>query len=145
MGSVQNIIECPQCKGLYTTDFNYRTQEEYRICSRCGRTERWFIVRDSEGNAILDKDGKVQMDYKLQSGYGSARIFMKRGVGQMWSFSEPIDNETEQAFLEILNDPDVDKEECYLTSWDTQKSEVIAIFGKLPELYAEFMNNGNET
>ena len=145
MGSVQDMIKCPQCNGIYMTDFNYRTQEEFRNCSRCGRTERWFIIRDEEGNAVLDKDGRVQMDYELQQGCGSARVFFKNGVGQIWSFSEPIDEETKQAYLEILKKPEVNKEESYLTFWDSQKNEVLAVYGKLPETYDELMEETKET
>lgn len=145
MGSVQDIIECPQCKGLYTTDFNYRTQEEYRHCSRCGRTEKWFLIRDSEGNVVLDGDGKAQMDYKLQAGHGSARISFKCGIARLWSFSEPVNKEIEQAYLEALNNPEVNKEDCYLTSWDPQKNEVVAVFGGAPETYDEFMHEVDES
>lgn len=145
MGSVQDTIECPQCKGLYTTDFNYRTQEEYRHCSRCGRTEKWFLIRDSEGNVVLDGDGKAQMDYKLQAGNGSARISFKCGIAQLWSFSEPVNKEIEQAYLEALNNPEVNKEDCYLTSWDPQKNEVVAVFGSVPGTYDEFMGEEEES
>ena len=60
MSSVQDIMECPQCKGIYSTDFNCRTQEEYRHCSRCGRTEKWMLVRDGEGKPVLDDEGHVK-------------------------------------------------------------------------------------
>ena len=30
MSSVQDAIECPQCKGVFVTDFDCRTLEEYR-------------------------------------------------------------------------------------------------------------------
>lgn len=105
MSSVQDIIECPQCKGIYTTDFNCRTQEEYRHCSRCGRTEKWIIVRDAEGKPVFDENGHVKMEHKENFGFGSAKIAFKKGFSQLWSFSEPVNDNIKKPIWKQPNTP----------------------------------------
>ena len=144
MGSVQDMIECPQCGGIYHTDYYYRTGEEYRYCFRCGRTEQWTLVRDKERKPILDKEGKFTMDYKLQEDFGSARIELKNGVGQLHTFSEAVNQNIKDAYLKAIENPDVNKEHCYLSSWDQEKKEVVMIFGSMPETYDEFMSSISE-
>lgn len=137
MSSVQDAIKCPQCKGVFVTDFNCRTLEEYRHCSRCGRTEEWVIVRNEAGEPVLDENGNVKREYHENFGYGSACFAGKAGISQILSFSGPVDGEIKKLYLETLENPKVDKDKSYLTSWDDDKKEVVAIFGTVPETYEE--------
>lgn len=139
MGSVQDMKKCPQCGGIYHTDYYYRSGEEYRHCFRCGRKESWTLVRDEERNPVLDNDGKFTMDYKLQEGFGSARIEFVNGLGQLWSFSEAVNQDIKNAYLKATETPDANKEQCYLSSWDPEKKEVVMLYGNMPETYDEFM------
>lgn len=144
MSSVQDIMECPQCKGIYSTDFNCRTQEEYRHCSRCGRTEKWMIVRDGEGKPVLDDEGHVKMEHKENFGFGSARIAFKGGLSQLWSFSEPVNDDIKKAYLKASKHPDAIEAECYLSSWDVESGDIVMVYGDPPETYVEFMDSGDE-
>lgn len=144
MSSVQDIIECPQCKGIYSTDFNCRTQEEYRHCSRCGRTEKWVIVRDAEGKPVLDADGRIQMEHKENFGFGSAKIAFKGGLSQLWSFSEPVNENIKKAYLQASKSPEVNEDDCYLTTWDAESGDIAMVYGDPPETYTEFMDAEDE-
>ena len=140
MGSVIDYIRCPQCGGTYFCDYDYHTYEEYRSCSRCGKTESWEIKRDEHGNVCLDETGKPQYIEESHPGYGAACIMGKKGVGQILHFVEPVNEQAKESFLETLSmNPDIDKEKCYLTSWDEEKGEVAALFGNLPPLFEEEM------
>ena len=123
MGSVQNMMKCPQCGGIYLTDFDYHTAEETRTCFRCGKSEEWFILRDQNGNAVLSEDGKLQGDYKENTGFGSMKIAIKQGAGHLWTFSQPLDDDTVEYFKEAIQDENVDPDESYLMSWDAEKQE----------------------
>lgn len=79
------------------------------------------------------------MDYKLKEGFGSGRIEFKNGVGQLWSFSEAVNQDIKNAYLKAIENPDVNKEQCYLSSWDPVKKEVVMFYGNMPETYDEFM------
>ena len=138
MGSVVDYVRCPQCGGVYFRDYYYRTSEEYRSCSRCGKTESWSIERDEAGNAVLDEGGKPRYIEESHAGCGAARIMGTKGVGTVLHFIKPIDEQTKAAFLETLaSNPDIDTSMCYLTAWDDAKGEVVAVYGEIPPLYEE--------
>ena len=113
MGSVVDYIKCPKCGGIMFTDYNYNTGEELRMCKRCGTTESLFIKRDNEGKAILNRKGKPKYVYKKRRGYGVAFIALKSGDGEYHCFKNRFF--TKKRFLEYLENPDIDKNECYLT------------------------------
>ncbi|MBQ7898409.1 MAG: hypothetical protein IJ307_00985 [Bacteroidales bacterium] len=145
MGSVIDYVRCPQCGGTYFRDYKYRTSEEYCSCVRCGKTDRWFIKRDDAGNACLDDAGKPQYVEESHTGYGVAYITGNKGVGRILHFIEPVNEQTKDAFFETLSTvPDIDKAKCYLTSWDDEKGEVIALFGSIPPLFEEEMGTSAE-
>lgn len=138
MGSVIDYTRCPQCGGVYYRDFNYRSLEEFCACSRCGKTESLSIERDSDGNAILDEGGKPHYVEDSHFGFGAARIMKTTGIGTVLHFGEPVDKETNALFHEALHsNQDIDEANCYLTSWDSDKGDVIALFGEVPPLYSE--------
>ena len=61
MSSVIGEKKCSKCGGSMFYDFDCRTQEEYRMCSRCGFTQEWKLLRNEDGTA------------KLELGYGTIR------------------------------------------------------------------------
>lgn len=141
MGRVISTIECPQCGGLYNTDYYYRTGEEYRVCSRCGRHEEWLLERDEAGKPVKDKDGYFKTNYTQTEGFGSSKFAYfayKEGFGQIYSLSKPVDQSIIDDFMKTLDDPDIDKDESYLSSWDPEKKELVMIYGKMPGTLAEF-------
>lgn len=138
MGSVISTEKCPQCGGMYTRDYYYRTGEEYCHCARCGRHEERFIVRDENRNPVLDANGQCKAEHNLLEGFGSVRIAFKSGVAQISSLTQPVDQEVKDWYLKVIEDPEVEKEDCYLSSWDPEKKDVVMIYGKMPETYDEF-------
>ena len=51
--------------------------------------------------------------------------------------AKPIDEEIKKEYLEALEGEGVIKDKCYLSSWDEEKKEIVAIFGTLPKSYDE--------
>ena len=102
MGSVQNQIECPNCKNEAFEDYNYRTGEEYMSCSSCGYHKSFYYERDDSGKFILIDETK-EADFGnfkikeviIDNPFGSYRIESITGAGQVGSF------ETEQEYLEF--------------------------------------------
>ena len=45
---------------------------------------------------------------------------------------------------EILNEEEIDKDDCYLTTWDDEKKEIVAVFGTLPKSYDEIYSEQHE-
>lgn len=144
MSSVQDFMECPQCKGLYITEFQCRTAEETRTCFRCGRNEQWFIRCNEQGEAIMDEQEKPQLDYRCEDGCGAMRLSQTNGFAQVWVFHEPISEEIKKFFREAMKDEAISKENSYLTSWDEEKKEVVAVYGNLPPTYEEIEGEEDE-
>jgi len=63
MGSVLDTMECPRCKGEATTDFYYKTGEEYVFCPSCGYRRECTYLRDENGN-LVTKDGTDNYEFK---------------------------------------------------------------------------------
>ena len=141
MSSVQDTIKCPQCGGCYTTDFDCRTFEEFKFCERCGKKELVELVRDENGEAVLDAEGKPTYRESSHFGYGCLRLAGKKGGATLYSMTEPL---TEQAAEEIQNSFNtelVDVGKSYLTKWDDEKKDVVALFGEVPQTYDEMLAN----
>ena len=139
MSSVQDTIKCPQCGGCYTTDFDCRTLEEFKFCERCGKKELVELVRDENGEAVLDAECKPTYRESSNFGYGCLRLAGKKGGATLYSMTEPL---TEQAAEEIQNSFNtelVDVGKSYLTKWDDEKKDVVALFGEVPQTYDEML------
>ncbi len=139
MSSVQDVTKCPNCGGMYVSDFDCRTFESYYFCNRCGRTEEHKIVRDNDGKAVLDEDGLVKYEHSVGGGYGCARFSFDK-IAQLFPIVRHLDKEIKNDYLKTIEDPQIKKDECYLTAWNEERNEIIAVFGKLPQSYDEFKN-----
>lgn len=131
MGSVQSEIKCPQCGGSMLIDYYYKTDEEYRFCSFCGKYESWVVVRNADGKAVIKKNGKVKYKHINAKGYGCAHIAFTNGVSQNSSLSRPIRRKDKDEFVRLLNSEDIDKEKSYLSKWDKKTKSVVAIYGHI--------------
>lgn len=140
MSSFQDYEPCPQCGGICFVDFNCRTHEEYRFCERCGKTEKYYIRRDDELNAILDENGAPEYVDEKSGGYGCITIVMNEGVSTVHSLDETFDLEKMKAnYLKKLEDPKVNKENSYFTYWDSESKQIVAVFGEDPGEYGQWV------
>lgn len=140
MSSVQDYIPCPQCGGVYVRDLNCRSQEEYCWCNRCGKIE-FSGVED----VIRDGKSRLESVNRSEKGYGVACFRTREGIGTIQPINEPVTAQTKAAYLEVISQhPEIDSASSYLTSWDEEKGDVVAIFGNLPPLYDEEMEASEE-
>ena len=133
MGSVQSEMKCPQCGGYMFTDYYYKTDEEYRFCTCCGKYESWTVIRDNAGKAVLKKNGKAKYKHISRKGYGCARIAFDDGISQVHHFSRPLRKKDKDEFFRILGSEGIDKGESYLLKWDEKSKTVIPIHGQIPK------------
>jgi len=80
MSSVIDEKKCEHCGGVATTEFDCRTFEEYVFCHRCGMIDNHVIVRDENGDAVLDEDGKMPETRYLSF----ARMKLRMGLWGFW-------------------------------------------------------------
>lgn len=108
MGSVMDYMDCPQCGGSETMfrDYYYKSGEEYWMCKRCGKHGKVVIVRDDEGNAIFDKNGRVSFREEDLKGYGCAKIAVVGHGATLSCFTSPIteDDKKKQFSLVVTID-----------------------------------------
>ena len=133
MGSVISEMKCPQCGGAMTIDYYYKTDEEYRFCSSCGKTENWTVIRDANGKAVLKKNGKAKYKHINRKGYGCVHIVFTDGISQNSCLSSPIRKKDRDKFLRILESEEVDKERSSLLKWDEKIKAVVPIYGQIPK------------
>ena len=73
---------------------------------------------------------------------------LKRKYGANKEEIDAYLEEIKKEYLGILEEDEIDKDECYLTTWDDDKKEVVAVFGTLPkaydEIYCEAREEGEE-
>ena len=139
MSGFQDYERCLRCDGVCFVDFNCRTLEEYRFCERCGKTEKYYIRRDDDSNAILDENGAPEYIDEKSGGYGCITIVMNLGVSGMYALDEPGDLEKMKAeYLKKLEDPKVNKENSYFTYWDSENKQIVAVFGEDPGEYGQW-------
>ena len=99
MGSVQQQIDCPNCKNEAFEDFNYKTGEEYMSCSSCGYHKSFYYERDDSGKFVLIDETK-EADFGnfkikeviIDKPFGSYSIEKSNRFRQVGSF------ETEQEY-----------------------------------------------
>ena len=144
MSSVQDTVKCPQCGGCYTTDFDCRTFEEFKFCHRCGKKELVILVRDENGNAVYDADNKPQYTEESLFGYGCLCLAGKKGGSTLYSLTNPLTDEELTNIQESFNRDVVDIDKSYLTKWDADKNDVVSVFGEVPKLYDEMMDEISE-
>ena len=144
MSSVQDEEKCPQCGGCYTTDFDCRTFEEFKFCHRCGKREEYKLIRNEQGKAILDKDGQPKYIEESRFGFGCLMLAGKKGVSALYSMPEPLTDGMINDIKKTLEEDDVDADKSYLTKWDDEKHDVVAVFGTVPKLYDESFEDEDE-
>lgn len=82
MSTTFGTTKCPQCGGVYTYNFNCRTQEEYGSCISCGRSTSNLLKRDPETGDI----DREEDTYKL----GEDLCFIISDI----ETGEPVSSET---------------------------------------------------
>lgn len=144
MSSVQDTIKCPQCGGCYTTDFDCRTLEEFKFCERCGKKELVELVRDEKGEVVLDAVGKPSYKESSHFGYGCLKLAGKKGGATLYSMTEPLTDEAAADIRKSFNTELVDVGKSYLTKWDEEMKDVVALFGEVPHTYDEMVAEHSE-
>jgi Zn ribbon nucleic-acid-binding protein len=86
MGSVLDYIECPNCKSEASSDYYYKTGEEYINCGNCGYHRSATIInRDKKLSELTEEDWNIE---ELKNPYGAYRIKVYHSIAtQCGSFA----------------------------------------------------------
>jgi len=78
MGSVIDYTECPNCGKEATTDYYYKTGEEYVNCRSCGyHYSRVITNRGKKLNELTDEDWRID---EVKNPYGAFRYKIENSV-----------------------------------------------------------------
>jgi len=107
MGSVLDYIECLNCKSEASSDFYYRTGEEYINCGNCGYHFSATIVnRDKKLSELTEEDWKVE---ELKNPYGAYRLKSYHSIATQCG---SLENEEQYNELKKTIEVNVDVEFC---------------------------------
>lgn len=110
MGSVIDYIECPNCNQPgCSSDFYYRTGEEYLFCQICGYNKSVTIKnRDKKYTELTDEDWEINeilnpyasftAKYKSSNGYSVGSVTTKENLKEI---AEDISNDDDLESLII--------------------------------------------
>ena len=133
--------KCPQCGGVYTTEFNILTREKDTFCQRCGKSVYYPIVKNNDGEPVLDEDGEPKYLEEANDGYGIVRVATNDDMFTYCRINKPLNLEEAKAnCFEILGDPFVDKSRSYFTYWEAEKKDIVVLSGYDPGTYEDFID-----
>lgn len=141
MSTVQEYEKCPQCGGVYDHSVNLGNGEETGRCYRCGKRFTKRVVLGKDNRCKKDGDGNPVYITEDISGLGVVGAVGVNGDTHKYFLLEPYDPETQKAFNSLLLQECIDKANSYLTRWDKKQNKVIAVYGRLPESFEEFVNS----
>lgn len=93
---------------------------------------------------ILDAAGKPSYRESSHFGYGCLKLAGKKGGATLYSMTEPLTDEAAADIRKSFNTELVDVGKSYLTKWDEEKKDVVALFGEVPHTYDEMVAEHSE-
>jgi hypothetical protein len=93
---------------------------------------------------ILDAADKLSCKEYSQFGYGCLKLAGKKGGATFYSMTEPLTDEAAADIRKSFNTELVDIGKSYLTKWDEEKKDVVALFSDIPHTYDEMIAEQSE-
>lgn len=135
MGVAIYTEKCPQCGGELLVNEHTTLRDISAECLRCGM--KYVDLRYPEdyydGLIVEGTYEEVNYeDYWEEKGYGVVCITYEDGYSDFFRIEEPPDVKMITSYLAMLDHEYVDKDKSYLTLWNEESQNVIAIFGSRP-------------
>ena len=103
-----------------------------------------MLVRDENGEVVLDAVGKPSYKESSHLGYGCLKLAGKKGGATLYSMTEPLTDEAAADIRKSFNTEVVDVGKSYLTKWDEEKKDLVALFGEVLHTYDEMIAEHSE-
>jgi hypothetical protein len=131
MGTSSFNMYCPRCGNPAYAESHTRLPEEFVSCRFCGysagsKVDREKLVEGQPPPEPEEFEHKAAGAYYIQrktGGAESGHLEVQNDLPSVW---ENVINR----FQEILKDPDVDRNESYLTKWDDENKKLINLIGR---------------
>lgn len=129
MGSVLDYFDCPICGNEASSDFYYKTGEEYIFCTHCGYKKEMTYQRNEDGN-LITKDGTTnyafdnliwnEIEVKPKACY---QLKAKESIGTAMGCLE--DDEDIREFKEYVEKNKEQIEFAAISSYDTTSETIV--------------------
>lgn len=130
----------------------HKTYKDFRKCSKCGCVESVEIYSYTDLNSFCEgcgsyyeldtekiDEGTISTYVRKNDGMGFINISY-RNDGSYCSFLDKYPTEKEmEDFMKEIKEEEADKEKSYISVWDEKEGKLVAIYGKLPLSYEEFI------
>lgn len=117
MGGVLTTEQCPRCgsEETFHSEYRYKTGEDHGFCENCGYTYDLGMVRNEDGEPILNENGHWVFDEVEKNNYGIVIEAMPGGARAMSPLptEEDFDNILTQ-IEELKKDGGLDEHEYIL-------------------------------
>jgi len=131
---------CPQCKSNSLRNEFVSNGENIAVCICCGYGAETKRIANDNLRFEIDKDGWKIIEsnerYKLISkkfkGYGVIRYANIHAGSETCPLACQLTSEGHAEILENFAGTEIDKNRCYLTTWDEEEKRVVVLFGALP-------------
>jgi hypothetical protein len=133
MGSVIDLVPCPQCNNSAYIEYYCKTGEVYMRCAMCGYSYDFMAIKNRKsqsGEYKTTKDGKLIFRETERKGFGVAWLSRNKGSGDFICLTKPITPHLVNKFKKYLADQDTNPEKSFLTRWDDDTKIVITVVGK---------------
>jgi len=121
MGSVMNVIDCPNCGNEAHNDFYYKTGEEYTFCPNCGY-HKSVTIKDKSKDLSEITDDDIEVD-ELTNPFGAFRVKWKESVG--WEVGTIVDEKHLKRIEAVLEENKDNIEESYYSKLENGEIKTI--------------------
>jgi hypothetical protein len=120
-----DLVKCPRCGEAAQSDYDNETKEQLLICGSCG-----YLLEDRIG----ENESAPTLRRRENKPVGLCYIERKLGDGEEVplpdSKTEPVEwGEIFSKFDQVMKDPNVAADKCFLTRYDEQTRKVVTILG----------------
>jgi len=122
MSDISYYKRCPQCNGVCDVDEDLRSGNIHSVCMTCGRLY------------YVEEHGCPPEE---EPGYGCMLIVNREGFFQLCPLSEPLTEKSKKEYLDILQKDEINQDLSYITMWNEETQEVVAVFGNMPHSFDE--------
>ena len=126
---------CPQCGGILWVQEHTTLRDMYAECLRCGMNYESLCYPQEYYDGMIVEGAYEEVDYKdywKEKGYGVVCITYEDGYSDFFRIEGTPDVKQITSYLAMLDHEYVDKDKSYLTLWNEERQNVIAIFGSRP-------------
>lgn len=138
MDSYQSCEKCRQCGGVMFMNYDSQNGRIHNYCSRCGRS--------TDASRQPGRNSKsYTLEVEQHFGYGSMGLVLEDGNICVYSLIKPYNIEIRRAFDIVIRANGIKTTECYMTRWDEDSKQVVAVYGPMPPLYEEWEKTHQST